>query len=648
MTSESTIEISPDLPLRPVALALAEALFPANQTLPALAPEPLCDTVAGYLVGHPNLRRALASGLFWLDTRALPRFGKRFQKLSLSQRRQLLDALSAKAVSGNLLRAVCAPFKTAWLLDNDIQQRVNSRPRLEAPAQLEQFRWQQQITDANALEGEEELEADVIVIGTGAGGAAAAYELASRGLAVVMLEEGRYYNRSDFNGSLTELIPKLYRGLGTTVAMGNVAIPVPIGRSVGGTTTINSGTCMRTPGPVLQRWRQEFGLEQMQPEQLEPWFQGVESMLKIQRAEPQYVGEIGHVIEQGARELGLTQFHMLRRNAQGCDGQGLCQFGCPTDAKQSTNVSYVPRALERGAFLFTGFRATRLLHDQQTISGVVAEGRRDDGKSCRLTLRAKQVVVAMGSLCTPLFLKDNGVRNPHLGKHLTIHPAGVVNAVFPERQFANSRTIPQGAGLSDLADEGLMFEGGTVPFIGHGLFSNLYGQQFVDYCSRYQNTAYFGLMIRDTSEGKVRRGPHRDVPWISYRMNRQDFALFLKGIDTLARIYLKAGASEVWIPGINQLHVIHDETELNQFMAKKRKPRDFLMSAYHPLGTARIAGSERLGACDENHQVFGWQGLYVMDGSSVPTSLGANPQVTIMTLAAKAAARLADKINQSQ
>jgi hypothetical protein len=279
------------------------------------------------------------------------------------------------------------------------------------------------------------------------------------------------------------------------------------------------------------------------------------------------------------------------------------------------------------------------------MEGVIATGKREDGSIVRLTVRAPKVIVAMGSLLTPLFLKHNGVRNPHLGRHLTIHPAGVVNAVFPQKQLANSQTIPQGFGVSDFAEQGLMFEGGTIPFAGHGLFSNLYGRDFVRFCERYQNTAYFGLMIRDTSEGRVRRGPHRDLPWISYQMNDQDFSLFLKGIETLARIYLAAGASEVLIPGLNRLITVRNEQELTSFMARKHKPKDFLMSAYHPLGTARIAADASRGVCDPDHQVFGWNGLYVMDGSSVPTSLGANPQVTIMTLAARAASKLADSLS---
>jgi len=618
-------------------------MLPAGEQLPAADVQRICATVAGYIDKRPGWRHLLSGSLLWLESRAFFSQGKPFSRLTIEQRQTLLNKLSGTLISSHLLRALSAPFKTAWLLDENTQQQVGHRSPIQVPTQVEQFRWQQQISHARDLEEHEELEADVVIIGTGAGGAAAAYELASRGLAVVMIEEGEYYNRSHFNGKLNEVIPKLYRGLGATVALGNVTIPTPIGRSVGGTTTINSGTCMRTPPAILQRWQREFGLTELTEENLGPGFAAVEEILSVSPAETKYVGEIGNVIATGASQIGLNQFHNLQRNAKGCDGQGLCQFGCPTDAKQSTNVSYVPRALDRGAFLFTGFRAEKLLHKNQSISGIVATGKRTDGSVVKLTIKASKVIVAMGSLLTPLFLKQNGVRNRHLGQNLTIHPAGVVNGIFPDRQFANSLTIPQGFGISDLAEQGLMFEGGTIPFVAHGLFSNLYGKEFVHFCGRYQHTAYFGFMIRDTSSGRIRRGPHPDIPWISYNMNKQDFALFLQGIETLAKIYLAAGASEVLIPGLSRMIKIHNEIELANFMARRHKPKDFLMSAYHPLGSARIAADASQGVCDPDHQVFGWDGLFVMDGSSIPTSLGANPQVTIMTLASLAAAKLADR-----
>ena len=626
-----------------ISVAFAEAMFPAGDTLPAPDAATLAAQVDGYVARQPLLRMLLALGLTWLEWRGLLRLGTRFSRAEVKPRRALLDTLGPTWVSGLLLRLVSLPFRAAYVFDSERAARMGV-PRIQVPEQIETFRWQQQITRAAELEEDQTLDADVVVIGTGAGGAAAAHELASRGLAVVVIEEGDWHDRRHFNGDLPDMIRRLYRGFGATTALGNAIIPVPIGRNVGGTTTINSGTCMRTPAPILQRWRDEFDLTDLSEDTLAPWFESVEAMLRVQPADRRHVGPIGGIIEQGARALGLEQLHPLRRNAAGCDGQGLCQFGCPTDAKQSTNVSYMPRALARGAFLFTGLRARRLLRDGQHVHGIEAEGRGTQGGTVRLRVNARATVVAMGSLMTPLFLRDNGVRNPHLGRHLTLHPCGVVNAVFPETALRNGRTIPQGFGIQDFADEGLMFEGGTVPFAGHGLLNTLYGEQFVRFTERYPHTAYFGFMIRDTSEGRVRRGPHRDLPWISYRMNPSDFALFLRGIDTLARIYLAAGAEEVLLPGTRRLVTVRNTRELEAFMARRHHPRDFLMSAYHPLGTARLAADPAQGVCGPDHRVHGWQGLYVMDGSNPPTSLGANPQVTLMTLASRAAARLADTL----
>lgn len=631
---------------RSIALALTEALFPAGDGAPPADIEALVAAATGYTASHPLLTRALGGGLWWLELRYLATHGRRFSQADVSRRREFLRHLAPSLVGGNLLRAVSTPFKAAYVLDDERQIEHGQRPRVEVPSQLESWRWQSQISSPEDFEADEELEADVVVIGTGAGGAAAAYELAGRGLAVVLLEEGRYYNRADFTGDLTEVIPKLYRAAGATTAIGNVFMPIPIGRNVGGTTTVNSGTAMRAPPEVLRQWREERGLTALTERELEPWFRGVEEVLCVEPADPRYIGEIGKVIAEGARKLGFENYGPLPRNARGCDGQGLCQFGCPTDAKQSTNVSYIPRALERNAFLFTGFKAGRVLHENRRVTGVVAHGRREDGEPLTLTVRASQVIVAAGSFLTPQLLRDSGVKNPHLGRHLTVHPAGVVNAWFPKRRFDNSSTIPQGFGVSDLAEEGLVFEGGTVPFPGHGLLNNLYGEEYVRFIDRYQQTAYFGFMLRDTSEGRVRKGLHPDLPLITYRMNEADFSQFRRGIELLGKMYLAAGAREVMIPGTRRMITVKSEDELTGFVYGRRKPTDFMMTAYHPLGTARIARDAKEGVCDVDHAVFGWQGLYVMDGSSIPSSLGANPQVTIMALTSRAAARLGDNLSK--
>ena len=627
----------------PTAIALCRALFPAGKRLPAADTDALLSRMDAQLANQTGLQRSLKAGLLWLDNRHRLVRGRAFHRARATQQQRFLDKLATTPVSGKLLRLLALPFKAAYVLDEQVEQATGCRQPVQLPAQVETFRWQQQITAARDCDEDMTLEADVVILGSGAGGAAAAYELACRGLAVVIIEEGQYYDRSHFTGKLTEVIPKLYRSWGATVATGNAIIPVPVGCNVGGTTTINSGTCMRTPPSVLQRWREQ-GLAAFTEQAMAPWFEGVERMLSVQQATTETVGPIGDLIDRGAAANGFLQRQPLMRNAQGCDGQGLCQFGCPTDAKQSTNVSYIPRALERGAFLFSGFRAERLQRQGNRITGVIARGQNADGRPITLSLTCRQTIVAMGSLFTPLFLRQQGVRNPHLGRHLTLHPAGVVNALFPDRDLANSRSIPQGYGVSDWEEQGLMFEGGTIPLAGHSLLNPLVGQDWVRFTEDYPHTAYFGFMIRDTSEGRVRRGPRRGLPLIRYHMNRQDFALFKRGIHALACWYLDAGAEQVLIPGLNRIVRIHNRTELERFLRSPLKPTDFLISAYHPLGTARIAASPRDGVCDSRHRVFGYPGLSVMDGASVPTSLGANPQVTIMAMASRAANMMAREL----
>jgi len=633
------------------AMALIEALFPQGKRLDKAEATSIAGSVDQYFDSIPGLSQGLAGLLAWLNARFLMSYGKTFATASLEQRQTFLAKNADSMVTGKLLRALETPFRAAYLLDEQNLKRVGTHNGLRVPSEIEQHRWQAQVSKADDLEPSQTLDADVVVIGTGAGGGAAAYELASRGLAVVILEEGQYHGRKDFNGKLTEVIPKLYRGWGGTVTLGNVVIPVPVGRSVGGTTTINSGTCMRTPDSVLKAWASE-GLEEFTSEIMAPYFESVEAMINVERAEIKFIGEIAEVVKKGAEAVGFTQSYALMRNAKGCDGQGLCQFGCPTDAKQSTNVSYIPRALDAGAFLFTGMKAEKFHYvdgdagngkDARVINGVTATGVGEDGIRRHLRVNADTVVVAAGTFFTPQLLAKNGIKNKWLGRNLSIHPARAVLGHYAGRNFKNTATIPQGYGVADWAEMGVMFEGGTPPFVAHGLMSPFVGNAFVEFAENYQQTAYFGFMIKDTSRGKVRRGVHPDIPLLTYNLNKTDFALFKKAAHMLALMHLEAGADKVTLASMSGLPNVSNREELDALFAKKLKPRDFAVTAYHPLGTARIAKDKKHGVCDKNHQVFGVDGLYVMDGSAVPSSLGANPQVTIMAMATKAASRIAEQ-----
>ncbi|MEZ5512231.1 MAG: GMC family oxidoreductase N-terminal domain-containing protein, partial [Gammaproteobacteria bacterium] len=317
---------APALARHPTALALIEALFPAGRILPGPDSQTLAAAVAQYADRIAGLGAGLNAALLALDARFFLQHRRTFRAAPLAQRQAFLRQHQQGDLTARFLQLLSVPFRAAYVLDESNLQKLRASHDIRVPAQVERQRWQQQVTPVEALPGHTELEADVVVIGTGAGGAAAAYTLARLGLAVLMIEEGRYHDRRDFSGRLTEVIPKLYRASGATVALGNAVIPVPVGRTVGGTTTINSGTCLRTPDAVLEQWVQA-GLHDLQPTLMTPYFEQVEAMLQVQPADPRYVGAIGEVIGQGARALGFQQVHPLKRNAAGCDGQGLCQFG---------------------------------------------------------------------------------------------------------------------------------------------------------------------------------------------------------------------------------------------------------------------------------------------------------------------------------
>lgn len=629
------------IPRQRTALALVESLFPGGAKLPPPDGSEISSKVGQTFRDIPRGHAILSALLFAVDAASFSTTGKGFASHSPEERSRLIRKWSRGKVLDKLLLAAASPFKMAYLYDRVVQETLSVLPDVSVPEQVETFKWQSQVIDSAGFDADREIEAEAVVIGTGAGGAAAAYELASRGLAVVMIEEGKYYTRKDFTGSFREMIMKLYRNAGAGFTIGNPPIVMPIGRTVGGTTTINSGTCYRTPEHVLADWRAE-GLTALTPEEMEPYFGQVEEIVKAQPAEEKYVGPIGELIGKGAREMGFTDCGPLTRNADGCDGKAACQFGCPNDAKQSTNVSFVPRALDRAAVLYAGFDARKLLMDGNRVKGVVAFSVDKATRGRKLAVRAPVVIVAAGTVLSPVFLSKNGIKNPQLGRNLSIHPAGGAGAFFEGMDLMNNRTIPQGFGVGDLASEGIRFEGGTPPFAVYGVSNQLYGEEYIRALEDYPSTAFFGFMIKDESRGRILGGPGK-FPILHYQINREDFKKFIKGMTVLSRIFLKAGARRVFcLGGAARGQVFETEADVDRFAERGWKPGQFVMSAWHPLGTCRMGADKGRGVVDSDHRVFGYDGLYVMDGSVVPSSLGVNPQITIMSLATRAAKRLAD------
>ncbi len=491
---------------------------------------------------------------------------------------------------------------------------------------------QERIERGSSIRGERVARADACVIGTGAGGAPVAKELAEGGMRVVMLEQGEHFDPDAYTAQPRDMMPLLYRDAGQTVTAGNVPITLPLGQTVGGTTLVNSGTCFRTPEAVLELWRARFGLEALTPQELDPYFRRVEREVNVAQVPPELAGNNALVVKRGADALGWSG-DFIHRNAKGCVGSGVCVFGCPTNAKQHTGITYVPKAWEAGATTFTGVRATKITVDGGRARGVEAS-------ACgggRLRVHCDTVILACGAIHTPLLLRRNGVGggSGQLGANLAIHPCTAVRALFDE-QIDMARGVPQSFYVDEFADEGIMFEGAAGPPDYLASTFPLSGERHRDLMLRFANLSQFGVMVSDVSRGSVSERAGRVQ--IRYDLGPEDLACFRRGIERLAELYWAAGAQRVFLP-VDGAPELRSPAE-RPLEGRDLRPSDLALLAFHPLGTARADARPDRGVVDGDLRLHGVEGLYISDASAVPSSLGVNPQITIMALATRLAYHL--------
>lgn len=619
-----------------VARALAEAVIPGGRMLaPAgdAAVDRLARLLGSFGEGTPaRYAKLLAS----LEQLARLRTGRRFTALSPERRAELVWSLH----EGDLLRraafmALTYPLKNAYFDDLDVYHSfgcVWQSPQ----AQPEKQRWMQQVTSAAELD--ETLECDVVVVGTGAGGAVVAKELAERGVAVLLLEEGEYNQRQDFDRRTIPATRKLYRDGGLTGVVGNCVIPIPQGRTVGGSTTINAGTCLRTPPWILERWQSDLGLEALSPDGMKPYYDKVERTLEIGANGAKERGKPAEVLGRGCDTLGWSHFP-VPRNAPECDGQGVCQWGCPTDAKRSTNVSYVPMALSRGAQLVTGFKVDEVIVENGRAVGV--RGRCVSGGR-RLEVRARGVILACGALQTPVLLMRQGLAtaNGQVGKNLTIHPATSVSAIFDE-EIRGFEHVPQGHGIDQFHRDGILILGASAPLDMGATMFPFVGQRYVDVMENYDRIASFGVMVEDEPSGRIVLGP-KGRPLALYKLGRRERKLLARGSAAIARVFFAAGAKAAYteIHGFDELTTTADVDRLENACPGGL---DVTMVAFHPLGTCRMGTDPETSVVDPSFESHEVPGLYIVDGSVVPTSIAVNPQLTIMALATRAGEVLAQR-----
>jgi choline dehydrogenase-like flavoprotein len=453
---------------------------------------------------------------------------------------------------------------------------------------------------------------------------------------VAVVEEGAAYTREDFTGPEIERLSLLYRGGGATVTLGRPPIVVPMGRAVGGTTVGNSGTCFRTPERVVASWRGRVGAD-LDPGDLEKHYADVEATLEVAPVPWEVMGNNGLTVHRGATALGIPG-RPLDRNASGCHGSGVCVAGCPVDGKQGVHRNYLPQAVEAGATILARCRVDRVMirgGRAWGVQGTLLDERRRPVGPFRLRAR-RGVVVAAGAPLTPGLLRRSGVRLPGLGRGLRIHPAAAVAGIF-DQEIRGWRGVMQSYLVDALADRGIVLEATfPPPSLGYAEIGlGLSGRERKRMIERLPNMAVLGCLVSDTSSGRVYGLGSGRTPLMLYALNRHDTDRLLEGMLLSARVLFAAGAREVHSM-LADAPVLRSPEEAAKVLSGRWPSAALRLTAYHPMGTARM-GADGGGVVDGWGRVRGVDRMVVADASVFPTSLGVNPQVTIMAFASRAA-----------
>jgi len=488
---------------------------------------------------------------------------------------------------------------------------------------------------------------DVAVVGSGPGGAVAAYELAAAGRDVVLLEEGPPFTPADFDLDGARSMARTMREGGLRFTTGYV-MPTMQAIALGGGSLVNSAICGRCPEFRFAEWSEAAALERTSRRDLEPHYDAIAEFLGIAPTPDAVQGQRNLLFRDGCKALGWAS-EPCQRNVVGCRGSGECFTGCRARAKQSMDISYVPAAIRAGARVYTSVQVQRVLAAGRRASGV--EGRVvapfTGAPGPELRVEAKAVVLAAGVLATPLLLRRSGDlanASRQVGENLQFHPGTSVMGVFPDavepvfgatQGYQSLEFLREGFKLETLwAPPGVL----AVRMPGSGL-------EFKRKLLDLRRAAVWDCIAScRKSLGRVRERGRSLQPAITWHFDAADARTLGRAVWALAQIFFAAGAERI-LPGVAGLP---DEiASLEEARVLERRPPragDLVVASTHAFGTTRMHGDPRRGVVDEDCRAHDLDNLYVVDTGVFPGSPAVNPMLTAMALARRSALALAGRL----
>jgi choline dehydrogenase-like flavoprotein len=500
------------------------------------------------------------------------------------------------------------------------------------------------------------MEADVVIVGTGAGGGVTAEILARHGLSVLLVEEGPLKSSRDFSLREADAYPALYQESANRKTA-DKAITILQGRCVGGSTTVNWTSSFRTPDATLGFWVDRWALTGYDVATMAPWFAQAERRLSIGPwlAPP---NENNALLRRGAARLGIAT-PAIQRNVRGCLNLGYCGLGCPTNAKQSMLVTTLPVALDAGATLLTRARAQRLRVDGRTVSGLEvqlldAAGLRPSGRS--VELRAAHYVLSGGAINSPALLMRSGAPDPAklAGTRTFLHPVVMAVADF-EQEVRGYEGAPQTLYSDhflelDPIDGPLGFKLEAPPLHPVLFASNLpgFGQAHSQAMRRFAHTHALLALMRDGfspgSPGGTVRLRDDTTPVLDYAVDEVVLDGARRAFRAMAEIQFAAGARGIVLGDERATRQTTLAGALAELDRLTLAPFDTRVVSAHVMGGCAFSGDDRRGLVRPDGRHHHLDNLSVHDGSLFPTSIGANPQLSIYGVVTRLAAGLAGQL----
>jgi long-chain-alcohol oxidase len=493
-----------------------------------------------------------------------------------------------------------------------------------------------------AVDAERTLEADVVIVGSGAGGGVVAGDLTAAGRDVIVLEKGGNPSSRDLTQVEGEMSNELFLDRGM-IMTDSGSMPILAGSCLGGGTVINWTTSFALPEPTRAEWDRRSGLALFESPAFGESLARVQARLGVgtRWSTPSRRDQL---FEAGVRALNWP-VEPIPRNVTGClEGLecGYCTYGCRHGAKNSTASTYLRDAAAGGARLVPHCTVARILVEGGRAVGVRGTVRGPDGGTHAITVRARAVVVACGAIWTPVLLRLSGLTNERIGQKLHLHPVSAMGAFFGERvePWGGAMQTRYCAQFADMDGQGYgaRFETGPIHFaLPASAFGWASPRQLREDVGRLAHMGHVGILLRDRDAGRV--VPNRwGHPRVLYDVSKHDAAHMRRALEASARIMAAAGAEELFTLQTPPTRCRPEGTGwLDRFMAQADATgyRRLRMSyvSFHQMGTAAMAADPGRGAVNGAGQSFDVKGLYVADGSTFPAPSGVNPMITIMAVA---------------